>query len=66
MMPMRKRDLLETLANDDPSAFGYDKRKRFIDIEDDQDEDEDGSDGFEEVSNEIAMRRLPLAHLGRL
>jgi len=48
MMPMRKRDLLETLANDDPSAFGYDKRKRFIDIEDDQDEDEDDSDGFEE------------------
>jgi len=59
MMPMRKRDLLETLANDDPSAFGYDKRKRFID-------NEDESNGFEEVSNEIAMRCLPLAHLGRL
>merc|ERR1719490_379048 len=41
---MRKRDLLETLANDDPSAFGYDKRKRYIDIEDEDDE----SDGFDE------------------
>ena len=25
MAAVRKRDLLETLANDDPSAFGYDK-----------------------------------------
>ena len=40
---MRKRDLLETLANDDPSAFGYDKRKRFVG---DEEEDEDN---FEEV-----------------
>ena len=32
MVAVRKRDLLETLANDDPSAFGYDKkRKRFRD-----------------------------------
>ena len=62
MVPaLRKRDLLETLANDDPSAFGYDKRKRFID---DVDEDDDeGDDGFEEVRR---MRRfLPLAHLAR-
>ena len=64
MMPMRKRDLLETLANDDPSAFGYDKRKRFLDIDDDEEiENGEGDDGFEEVRR---MRRfLPLAHLAR-
>jgi len=45
---MRKRDLLETLANDDPSAFGYDKkRKRY-----------DGGDGDEDVEDfDEKMRR---------
>ena len=44
MVPsLRKRDLLETLANDDPSAFGYDKRKRFVGDEEEEEDD------FEEV-----------------
>ena len=63
MAAVRKRDLLETLANDDPSAFGYDKkRKRFSD--DDDDEDEDDMDEMDEVGMG-GSNFLPLAHLAR-
>ncbi len=37
-MTAKKRDLLETLANDDITAFGYDKRQQRADDGDDEED----------------------------
>merc|ERR1719323_306005 len=51
MVAVRKRDLLETLANDDPSAFGYDKKRKRFSGDDDEDDEDDEMEEMEEVGS---------------